>query len=321
MLKIFYHDASGALQESDAFIPNSVIVLLAPTKAERDQVSHALGVHPAYLEEPLDPEERPRLERDDEMLSIILHFPVRMHEPKEPTSSIVSIPYLPRPVALIHLPEHLVIVSPTENDLFLHVLEGRYGPVETFMRTRLTFLIFEAIAQQFNAVLEEIQQSIKRVQRALRAAHRNRELYELLYLGKSLTYFAASLRAMRTIYQHLLTGRDLPIFENDRELLQNALIDLEQAEEVTALRGESLGQLMDAYAAVVHNNVNAVLKILTTLTVVLAIPTMLASLYAMNVSDLPWHDKVWMFPGLLALMIIIGGALVFFFYKKDFLRF
>ena len=321
MLKIFYHDTAGVLHESDELIPDSVILMLAPTKVERDQVSNALGVHPAYLEEPLDPEERPRIERDDDMLSIILHFPVRMLLSKEQASTIVTIPYLPRPVALIHLPKHLIIVSPTETDIFLHVLEGRYGSVKTFMRTRLTFLIFEAIAQRFNTVLEDIQSNIQRVQRSLRAAHRNRELYELLYLGKSLTYFAASLRAMRTIYQHLLTGRELPIFENDRELLQNALIDLEQAEEVTALRGESLGQLMDAYAAIVHNNVNAVLKILTTLTVVLAIPTMIASLYAMNVSDLPWHDKVWMFPGVLALMVIIGGSLVFFFYKKDFLRF
>lgn len=318
---MFHHDAAGALREIDEFMPDSVILLLAPTDEERTKVSQSLGVHPAYLEEPLDPEERPRIERDDDLLSIILHFPVRALMPEQRDETIVSIPFFPCPVALIHLPKHLIIVSNTDTDLFLYVLEGQYGPVKTHMRTRLTFLIFEAIAQRFNAVLEEIQQKTHRVQRSLRHAHRNRELYELLYLGKSLTYFAASLRAMRTIYQHLLTGRDLPLFEKDHELLQDALIDLEQAEEVTAVRAESLGQLMDAYAAVIHNNVNAVLKILTTLTVVLAIPTMIASLYAMNVSDLPWHDKVWMFPGLLALMVLIGGALIFFFYKKDFLRF
>jgi len=188
------------------------------------------------------------------------------------------------------------------------------------MKTRITLLLFEAIAQSYLDFLKRIKVQVGRLQQELKESHNNRELFGLININKGLVYFSTSLRAMRNVFLHLSKGPDMKLYDEDEKMLHNALVDLEQAAEVTEMRSLSLSNLMDAYAAITHNNLNSVLKILTTITIVLMIPTILGSIFAMNVS-LPFEDQPFMFVIILGLMAGISGGLVYVFYKTKFLRF
>lgn len=104
------------------------------------------------------------------------------------------------------------------------------------------------------------------------------------------------------------------MYEEDEELLQDALIEMQQALDASEIHSENLSNLMDAYAAIIQNNVNTVLKVLTALTIILAIPTMIASIYGMNV-PLPLQDKPYAFPILMSISLVVGLTTGYAFYK------
>ncbi|KWW97090.1 hypothetical protein TR75_10625 [Hydrogenibacillus schlegelii] len=323
--RIAVHPAPA--EERDAafggFPKNSVLTLFDPTPEELGRVARAFHLDEAYLRDALDPLERPRVEVGETedgapVLILVLGLP---HQNGDAASDgrPGSMPYGVMPVSLVHLKDHLLVVARRAHPAILDVLDGRRAPVATHMKTRLTLLIFQAVAEAYLAALRELRALSRAIERRLRAAHRNRELFMLLGVNKSLVYFASALRASVIVYRRLLAGRDLKLFADDADLLRSALVDLEQAEELTALHADRLSTLMDAYAAVIHNNVNAVLKVLTTLTVVLTLPVLIAGLFTIN-TRLPFEDAPWLFGLLLLAMIVSGGALVLYFYQRNFLR-
>lgn len=326
MLTVYTTTPDGRIETADGFPHNALIVLVAPTPEEIRAVACAFRLDEAYLRDALDAEERPRVEKGEtedgrSLVALILGIPMENDAAKAAGRQLPyeAMPYRVMPFSLIHLKDHLIIVMPEEHPTLEAVLAGRFGPYATYMKTRITLLFFQAVASAFLRTLDALRADIARLQRELKAAHRNRELYGLIHINKSLVYFAAALRGLRTVYQRLLRGGDMHLYADDAQLLRDALVDIEQALEVTEMRAESLSSLMDAYAAIIHNNVNAVLKILTTLTIVLTIPTMIASVFAMNVG-LPFEEAPWMFGLLLSLMTLSGTSLVVYFYRKNFLR-
>lgn len=316
MLTIFQSNSTSRLQKESDIAHNTLLYLVAPTDAQISQVSTKLGIPESFFRDSLDNNERPRIERDDSSLLIILNAPIAINEEK----LYDEIPYRTTPIGIIHVKDHLVIVTKEEIPLLNDVFSGKYGPFQTHMKTRVTLLIFEAIAQSYLDFLKRIKVQVGRLQQELKKSHNNRELFGLIHINKSLVYFSTSLRAMRNVFQHLSKGQDIKLYKEDERMLHNALVDIEQAAEVTEMRSLSLAGLMDAYACIIHNNLNSVLKILTTLTIVLVIPTMMASIFSMNVA-LPYEHEPFMFTVVMALMAALSGGLVYVFYKTKFLRF
>lgn len=316
MLTLYKSDSSGQLQKVSNIVHNTLLYLVDPTDTEISHVSNKLNIPENFIRDSLDINERPRIEKDDSSMVIILNSPVAMNEER----LYEEIPYRTIPIGIIHVKDHLVIVTKKDNPLCREIFLGKYGTFQTHMKTRITLLLFEAIAQSYLDFLKRIKVQVGRLQQELKESHNNRELFGLININKGLVYFSTSLRAMRNVFLHLSKGQDMKLYEEDEKMLHNALVDLEQAVEVTEMRSLSLSNLMDAYAAITHNNLNSVLKILTTITIVLMIPTILGSVFAMNVS-LPFEDQPFMFVIILGLMAGISGGLVYVFYKTKFLRF
>ncbi|MGE7949648.1 magnesium transporter CorA family protein [Lysinibacillus sp. NPDC093688] len=316
MLTIYQSDSSGQLQTVSNIVHNTLLYLVDPTDAEISRISNKLNIPENFIRDSLDINERPRIEKDDSSMVIILNSPVAMNEER----LYEEIPYRTVPIGIIHVKDHLVIVTKKDNSLCNDILLGKYGTFQAHMKTRITLLLFEAIAQSYLDFLKRIKIQVGRLQQELKESHNNRELFGLININKGLVYFSTSLRAMRNVFLHLSKGQDMKLYDEDEKMLHNALVDLEQAAEVTEMRSLSLSNLMDAYAAITHNNLNSVLKILTTITIVLMIPTILGSVFAMNV-PLPFEDQPIMFVIILGLMAGISGGLIYVFYKIKFLRF
>lgn len=315
MLTIYQSDSSGQLQKVSNIVHNTLLYLVNPTDTEISHVSNKLNIPENFIRDSLDINERPRIEKDASSMVIILNSPVAMNEEQ----LYEKIPYRTIPIGIIHVKDHLVIVTKKDNPLCRNIFLGKYGTFQTHMKTRITLLLFEAIAQSYLDFLKRIKVQVGRLQQELKESHNNRELFGLININKGLVYFSTSLRAMRNVFLHLSKGQDMKLYDEDEKMLHNALVDLEQAAEVTEMRSLSLSNLMDAYAAITHNNLNSVLKLLTTITIVLMIPTILGSIFAMNVS-LPFEDQPFMFVIILGLMAGISGGLVYVFYKTKFLR-
>lgn len=315
MLTIYQSNALGQIYTVPNISHNSLLYLVAPQEIEIEQISNTLSIPTDFLRNPLDINERPRIEKDGDALLIVLNVPVEIDKEE----LYEEVPYRTVPIGIVHVKNHLVIVTREESPLVTNVITGRYGSFQTHMKTRLTLILFEAIAQEYVNFLAQITDHVGRLQEDLKKARRNRELFGLIHLNKSLVYFSTSLRAMRLVFKRLATGQDIKLYKEDERILHDALVDIEQAAEVTEMRSQSLSNLMDAYAAIISNNLNSVLKILTTLTILMMIPTMFGSIFSMNVI-LPYEGE-WISTVVVGgLIVTISAILIYIFYKTKILR-
>ena len=138
----------------------------------------------------------------------------------------------------------------------------------------------------------------------LKKTQKNRELLKLLSLEKSLVYFTTSLKSNEVVMEKTLRGKIIKLYEEDEELLEDAIIENKQAIEMSKIYSDILNGTMDAYASIISNNLNGVMKMLTSITIILAIPTLVASLWGMNV-PVPFQNNPWGF-----LILIIGSVIV-----------
>lgn len=315
MLKIYQSNAQGSLIETSEIEHNSLIYLVNPSKDEILQVAMQLNIPKAFFRDSLDKNERPRIEKDKDALLIVLNTPFMAKE--DANQNVV--PYQTSPIGIIHTENNLIIVSRQQLPILNDLIAGRYGMFQSYMKTRISLLLFKAVAESYNQYLTQINKKISELQQKLKSAYRNHELFGLINLNKSLVFFSTSLSAMTILYKRMMDGHDIKIHAEEKNRLEDILIDIRQAAEITEMRRESLSNLMDAYAAIIHNNLNSVLKMLTTVAIVMIIPTMLGSVFSMNVA-LP-HEEEWITTVVVAgLMLVTVSVLLMLFYKKKYLR-
>jgi len=144
---------------------------------------------------------------------------------------------------------------------------------------------------------------------------KNKELQQLMYLEKSLVYFTTSLRSNEIVMERILRGNVFEIFDEDRELLEDTIVENKQALEMANIYSSILSGMMDAYASVISNNVNSIMKVLTIVTIVLQIPAILSSFYGMNI-PLPFQQEGLVFIFILAWSVVIGMLILLWFKKK-----
>ena len=159
--------------------------------------------------------------------------------------------------------------------------------IQTNLKTRFLLMILFRIAVRFLQYLKQIDRISSLTEKQLRKMMKNKELIQLLGLEKSLVYFSTSLKANEVTLEKIHRGRIIKLYEEDQDLLEDVLIEVKQAIEMCSIYTSILSSTMDAFASIISNNLNIVMKVLTSLTVVMAIPTMISSFYGMNVSGLP----------------------------------
>jgi magnesium transporter len=170
------------------------------------------------------------------------------------------------------------------------------------------------VATRFLQHLKQIDKISIQLEKQLRKSMKNKELIQLLDLQKSLVYFSTSLKSDETTIEKMMRGRYIKMYEDDQDILEDVLIEIKQAVEMSNIYLNVLSGTMDAFASVISNNLNIVMKILASITIVISIPNIIAGFYGMNVSGLPFSQFFW-FPVVLSVVLMAGVG--YLLYKKD----
>ena len=187
----------------------------------------------------------------------------------------------------------------------------------TFKKTRFVFQILYRNAASYLRYLRIIDRKSDQIEEKLHISQKNSGLIELLELEKSLVYFTTSLRSNEVVLEKLLRTERVKKYPEDEDLLEDVIIENKQAIEMANIYSGILSGMMDAFASVISNNLNIVMKFLATVTIVLSIPTMIASFFGMNFDNIPLGHSPFGFFTIIVLTLIISGVVALLFRKKD----
>ncbi len=303
-----YRTQDGILQTVSEPTPGCWINVVDPTPDEIARLQE-WGFPQDFLTPPLDLDERPRTEKEDGEVLIVLRIPCFQGETSD-------IPYATLPLGIVLTDRCVVTVCKRENGAIQELLAGRVKGLSTAKRNRLVLHLLLRIAARYLNYLREINRAVELVEDKLQASMRNREVLELLKYQKSLTYFTTALKSNELVLQRLQRSQLFHMYPEDEDLLEDALTETQQAIEMTNISANILSQMMDAFASIISNNLNVVMKFLASVTIVLALPTMIASYYGMNVS-LPLQEHPAAFLAILGVSALVSLVVVLVFWRKD----
>jgi magnesium transporter len=222
------------------------------------------------------------------------------------------------PLGIIQTDRVVVTVCSFESDLIRGLTNGRVRNLSTSKRNRFLLHIFLVAAQQYLAYLRAINKTVDVLEDKLQLSLRNREVLELLKYQKSLTYFTTALKANELMMARLQKSQLFRMYPDDEDLLEDALTEIGQAIEMTNISSGILSAMMDAFASIISNNLNVVMKILTSVTIILALPTMAGSIYGMNI-DLPFQTHPLAFWYVIGAAVVVSIGVIVVFMRKDWL--
>ncbi|HID98188.1 MAG TPA: magnesium transporter CorA family protein [Thermodesulfobacteriaceae bacterium] len=307
MLSIFRPYING-VELCTEFNQGIWINLVNPTPEELDRVEKELKILPEFLRYPLDEEETSRVERDEGQMLIVIKVPDMRRENDMTTYETI-------PLGIIVKGDTVITVCLKETFAIQGLLEGR-RPERIFQtNVRFIFHLFLRVANDYLRTLRLMDRLIQEYEEELHKSVRNRELIKLLNIEKSLVYFNTSLKANDLVMARLQSGRYLPIEEDDEDVLEDAQIENQQAIEMAKIFSDILSGLMDAYASVISNNLNIIMKFLTSVTIVLMLPNLVASIYGMNI-ELPFQNSPHAFAITMGMTFLLSGTVVYIFFKK-----
>ena len=276
----YFTTKDGVLEDQAGICSGAWIHLTDPTKDELDFINKECAVMPGFLQAALDEEETPRIEKDEEQTLILVDIPVI--EP-EGTSFL----YNTVPLGIVITEHNIVTVCLEESTIIDDFHKGRVKGFDCAKKTRFVFQLLYKNSSRFLQYLRQIEKASTQVESALHKSLKNRELIQMLKLEKSLVYFATSLKANEMVLEKMLKTNLIKRYPDDEDLLEDVIVENKQAIEMCTIYRDILSGTMDAFASVISNNLNIVMKLLTSITIILAVPTLIASLWGMNV-DVPF---------------------------------
>lgn len=302
----FYKTENGNIVKINAFESGCWINIVNPTEEELLYVHKNFNIDNGFLKAPLDIEETSRIETDVSQTLIVIDVPTtEKHDGKVIFETL--------PLAIITDTNCIITVCTKETSVIKGFSDGVVKNVYTNLKTRFILQILYRVSTRFLFYLKQIDRMSGNIEKELHKSLKNKELIQLLDLEKSLVFFSTSLKANESTIERLQRGRFIKMYEEDEELIEDVLIETKQAIEMSNIYSSILSGTMDAFASVISNNLNIVMKNLTSITILMAVPTMIASFYGMNVTNLPFAN-FW-FP--ITLSLIITGIVAGFLIKKD----
>lgn len=283
MLQIFKSTDSG-LATLDQIEDGAWINLVNPNEQELLSISKNLNIPAEHLKAALDEEERSRIEVDEGCTVVLIDIPVPNANLKD--GGI----YFTIPLGIIINNKNIVTVSLQENNVIKNFIERRIKSFYTFKKTRFLLQILYRNSTLYLQYLRRIDKVSDKIESKLHKSLKNEELIQLLELEKSLVYFSTSLKSNEIVLEKILKSTPIKMYPEDTELLEDVIIENKQAIEMAKIYSNILTGTMDAYASVISNNLNIVMKFLTSATIILSVPTMVASFFGMNV-DVPFENN------------------------------
>jgi magnesium transporter len=286
---------------------DNLTIVIEPTDEEIAILISQDGLDSGFVYSSLDEEESPRVEFEDTQTLIIIDVPVM--ETRKTQGEKPTLLYYTTPIGIIRTKTDTYILSSKEN---LLVEELTSGNLNYSYKSRLVLTLLMKTAQHYLRYLKTIDKLTVFTEKSLGKTLTNTELIRLLELEKSLVYFQASLKSNQTVLDRIYNGRVMPLYEEDKDLLEDVLIEFRQAVDMASIYAQTLEDTMQATSSIINNNLNIVMRKLTIITIILAIPTIVFSFYGMNVEKLP-HIESPLFACILSLCIAIVVA---FYIKK-----
>lgn len=306
MIKIYCSTQNGELQELETIQKGCWINMVDPTEAEIEFVSQELGIEPDYLRDPLDEEEKSRIEKENGIFLIIVDIPLMYTTDEKSTFDTF-------PLGMIVVNDDYFVTvclkdNPIVNDFANRPIKGFF----TFKKTRFILQLLYRNAVYYLRYLKLINRKTDLIEKQLHKSMKNQELFSLLNLEKSLVYFTTSLRSNEVVMQKLLRGKFLKMYPDDEDIMEEAIIENKQAIEMAHIYSNILSGMMNAFASVISNNLNIVMKFLTSVTIVLSIPTMIASFFGMNVilPGVKNVDAFWLIIGTTGSITVFAALLL-----------
>jgi len=308
MIDIF-RTAEGSLQRMTGITEGCWVAMTAPSATELMEIAEATGIDVDHLRAPLDEEERARIEVEDNYTLIIVDIPAL--ERRNDKDRYVTIP-----LGIIVADNYMITVCLEETPVLKCFIDGRVRDFYTYKKTRFIIQILYRNASTFLQDLRTIDRKSEEIERKLHISTQNRELIDLLELEKSLVYFTTSLRSNEVVFEKMLKLENIKHYPEDEDLLEDLIIENKQAIEMANIYSGILSGTMDAFASIISNNQNIVMKFLAAITIVLSIPTMIASFYGMNFSHIPGQDNPYAFIIAVCAALVIAAITVLIFRKK-----
>lgn len=273
---------------------------VSPTPEEIRQLTEELGIERSFVDAALDEEESSRIETEDDQTLIIIDTPLAVTERSD------TLVYTTMPIGLILTPQYTVTICSNETPVITDFTKGFVKNVRVDQKTQFMLLIMLRIAQSYLSHLKHINKLSTHVEGELHKSMKNKELFQLYGLEKSLVYFSTSLKANEVTLEKILRGRIIRLQEEDQEFLEDVLIEYKQAIEMSNIYSSILSGTMDTFSSIISNNLNSVMKVLTIITLLMAIPTMIFSYYGMNIKFLWLPSEVWVLLGSAAIVVVAG---------------
>ena len=291
------------------------INMINPTESEIFEVCRNLNIEQEFIKYSLDYEEKARidLEEDDGTILFIIDVPIieRVND--------VEI-YTTMPVGVIFVrDEYVITVSLKENDIIKKMERIVGKKVITYKKSQFLFQLFYENSSAFLNLLKEINKKTEHIERTLKKDLKNEDLLKMLNLEKALVYITTSLKSDEVVMEKTLRGKIIKLYEEDEDLLEDAIVENKQAIEMSKIYSDILNETMDMYASIISNNINDIMKFLTSITIILAIPTLVASLWGMNV-PVPFQNYQYGFPVLLAVSFVVTLTVMIWLKKRNMLN-
>lgn len=298
MIEIFT-TIEDTLSKIDEYTDGSWIALTDPSATELLEVSERFNIDIDHLRAPLDEEERSRIEAEDDYTLIIVDIPsVEEGQGRDR--------YITIPMAIIVTDLNIITVCLEETPVLKSFKDGRVKDFYTYKKTRFILQILYRNAAVYLQYLRVIDRKSEEIESRLHISTKNKELIAMLELEKSLVYFSTSLRSNEVVLEKLLRNKSIKQYPEDTELLEDVIVENKQAIEMANIYTGILSSMTDSVASIISNNLNVVMKLLATITIVMSIPTMIASFYGMNVGGIfPGRNN----PNGFAI-VVIGAAIV-----------
>lgn len=288
------------------------INVTAPTASEIDTLTTQFKIPPEILTDILDSDESARIEVEGRYLIIIVKIPVLNNDDSH-------IPYITVPLGLLVSNDYIISISNIENDITNDIKYNRIRNFDMSNNRRFVLQIFLRISTQYLRNLKDISRTQREIEKKINISVKNEELLKLLDMEKSLVYFSTSLKSNELMMEKLKRSKFSKMNEEDEDLIDDVIIENRQAIEQTSIHTNIMSGTMDTFASIISNNQNVVIKTLTTITIVLMIPTLVSSFFGMNVLDdsIPFSKNPYGFNIILIGSIGLSTIGYLYFRKKD----
>lgn len=295
MIKYFYRSLrSVEVKELDDYQRGCWVYAEAPTHEDVQTLIKKFKLDPGHLEDALDEDEMPRLEKEGDQSYIFVRFAYKNDE-----GELITVPLL-----FVFGGDILVTVSLVALPFMDNFLKGKIE-FATTQRAKLVLQILQQIGEQYDTFISSTSKQIKLIRSRLRGHEiSNQDFIDFVMIEDELNEFLGSLMPTNATLRRLLLGRYMPLFEQDQDIIEDLLLSNEQSVEACNSNIKSIINIREAYSSISSNNLNHTMKILTVATVAIAFPNLFYGMYGMNV-DLPFQHNRWAYPSLMLFTLFI----------------